>query len=288
MTMNSRLAVLAASLLISCAADVTAMTADDRDTLERTAEAHAHDAPVATPAATTRPSAEVTGKTVVYGSVAGQPVSGYLVRPAVAEGPLPGLIVIHEWWGLNDNVRDEAARLAAEGYVVLAVDLYGGTQATEPREAMKLSQRLTENPAPAENNLHDAYAYLDKVEGAPRIGTIGWCLGGRWSLRTALILPDKVDATVIYYGTVKADEADLARLQMPILGLFGSKDRVVPVATVMAFEASMKRQGKDLDLHLYEGAEHAFANPSGTAYEAKAAEDAWRLTTAFLREHLTR
>lgn len=288
MTMNSRLAALAASLLISCAADVTAMTADDRDTLVRTAEAHAHDAPVATPAATTRPSAEVTGKTVVYGSVAGQPVSGYLVRPAVAEGPLPGLIVIHEWWGLNDNVRDEAARLAAEGYVVLAVDLYGGTQATEPREAMKLSQRLTENPAPAENNLHDAYAYLDKVEGAPRIGTIGWCLGGRWSLRTALILPDKVDATVIYYGTVKADEADLARLQMPILGLFGSKDRVVPVATVMAFEASMKRQGKDLDLHLYEGAEHAFANPSGTAYEAKAAEDAWRLTTAFLREHLTR
>jgi carboxymethylenebutenolidase len=242
---------------------------------------------VATPAATTQPVAEVTGKTVVYGHVAGQPVSGYLVRPVAAAGPLPGLIVIHEWWGLNDNVRDEAARLAAEGYVVLAVDLYGGTIATEPLEAMKQSQRLTANPAPAENNLHDAYAYLDKVEGAPRIGTIGWCLGGRWSLRTALILPDKVDATVIYYGTVKADEVDLARLQMPVLGLFGSKDRVVPVATVTAFEASMKRLGKNLDLHMYEGADHAFANPSGTAYEAEAAEDAWRRTTAFLRQHLT-
>jgi len=286
--MNSRLVALSASLSVFCAADMMAMSADDREILARTAEAHAHDAPVATPAATTPPVAEVGGSTVVYGNVGGQPVSGYLVRPAVARGPLPGLIVIHEWWGLNDNVRDEAARLAAEGYVVLAVDLFGGTQATEPREAMKLSQQLTANPAPAEDNLHDAYAYLDKVEGAPRIGTIGWCLGGRWSLRTALILPDKVDATVIYYGTVKADEADLARLQMPVLGLFGSKDRVVPVATVTAFEASMKRLGKNPDIRMYEGADHGFANPSGTAYEAEAAEDAWRLTTAFLREHLAR
>jgi len=196
--------------------------------------------------------------------------------------------VIHEWWGLNDNVRGEAARLAAEGYVVLAVDLYGGALATEPREAMQLSQRLTANPAPAETNLHAAYAYLDKIEGAPRIGTIGWCLGGRWSLRTALILPDKVDATVIYYGTVKAEEADLARLQMPVLGLFGAKDRVVPAATVRAFEASMRRLGKDVDIHIYEGADHAFASPSGMAYEARAAEDAWRLTIAFLQEHLAR
>jgi len=286
--MNSRLAALLASLLICCASGATAMTADDRETLARTAEAHAADSPVATPAATTRPSADVSGKTVVYGSVAGQPVSGYLVRPSAADGPLPGLIVIHEWWGLNDNVRDEAARLAAEGYVVLAVDLYGGKVATEPREAMKLSQWLTTNSALAEANLHDAYAYLDKVEGAPRIGTIGWCLGGRWSLRAALILPDKIDATVIYYGTVKVDEADVARLRMPILGLFGSKDRVVPVATVRAFEASMKRQGKNLDLHIYDGADHAFANPSGTAYQPDAAEDAWRRTTAFLRENLIR
>jgi carboxymethylenebutenolidase len=284
--MNAKPVAVLLSLLISCAA--AAMTADDRDALARTAEAHAGDSPLATPAATTPPVVDVTGKTVVYGTVAGQPVSGYLVRPSAATSPLPGLIVIHEWWGLNDNVRDEAARLAAEGYVVLAVDLYGGKVATEPREAMKLSQWLTTNAAMAEDNLHDAYAYLDKIEEAPRIGTIGWCLGGRWSLRAALILPDRIDATVIYYGTVKVDDADLARLQMPILGLFGSKDRVVPVATVKAFEAAMKRQGKTLDLHIYEGADHAFANPSGTAYEPDAAEDAWRLTTAFLRENLLR
>jgi carboxymethylenebutenolidase len=276
-------------LLAGCATPPEAsLSASDRETLDRTAEAHAHDAPVATPAATTPPVAQVTGRTVAYGTVGGVPVEGYLVRPKKARGRLPGLIVIHEWWGLNDNVRDEAARLAAEGYVVLAVDLYGGKTATQPPEAMKLSQQLTASPGPAEENLRAAYAWLDTVEKAPRIGTIGWCLGGRWSLRTALLLPDQVDATVIYYGTVKADEADLARLQMPILGLFASKDRVVPAPTVTAFEATMQRLGKDVDIHMYEGADHAFANPSGTAYQPAAAEDAWRLTTAFLKEHLAR
>ena len=264
------------------------ISASDRDMLDRTAEAHAHDTPVATPAATTPPVADVTGETVSYGTVGGVPVEGYLVRPKQARGRLPGLIVIHEWWGLNDNVRAEAARLAAEGYVVLAVDLYGGKLATEPPAAMKLSQELTANPGPAEENLRAAYKYLDEVEKVPRIGTIGWCLGGRWSLRAAVILPDQIDATVIYYGTVKATDPELAKLRMPILGLFGSKDRVVPIATVVAFEANLKRLGKNADIHIYEGAEHAFANPSGTAYDPQAAEDAWRLTTAFLKEYLYR
>ena len=264
------------------------ISASDRDMLDRTAEAHAHDTPVATPAATTPPVADVTGETVSYGTVGGVLVDGYLVRPKQARGRLPGLIVIHEWWGLNDNVRAEAARLAAEGYVVLAVDLYGGKLATEPPAAMKLSQELTANPGPAEENLRAAYKYLDEVEKVPRIGTIGWCLGGRWSLRAAVILPDQIDATVIYYGTVKATDPELAKLRMPILGLFGSKDRVVPVATVVAFEANLKRLGKNADIHIYEGAEHAFANPSGTAYDPQAAEDAWRLTTAFLKEYLYR
>ncbi|MEO8224213.1 MAG: dienelactone hydrolase family protein, partial [Gammaproteobacteria bacterium] len=137
----------------------------DREALDRTAEAHAHDMPVATPAATIRPVADVIGKTITYGKVAGVPVSGYLVRPRKARGPLPGLIVIHEWWGLNDNVREEAGRLAAEGYVVLAVDLYGGKLATRPPEAIKLMQGLTANPGPAEDNLRAAYTYLDPYMG---------------------------------------------------------------------------------------------------------------------------
>ncbi len=274
-------------LLAGCSTQPDApLSASDRETLDRTAEAHAHDVPVATPAATTPPVADVTGKTVSYGTVGGVPLEGYLVRPKKARGRLPGLIVIHEWWGLNDNVRAEAGRLAAEGYVVLAVDLYGGKLATQPPAAMKLSQELTANPGPAEENLRAAYKYLDKVEKAPRIGTIGWCLGGRWSLRAALLFPDQVDATVIYYGSVKATDAELATLKMPILGLFGSKDRVVPVATVTAFESALQRLGKKADIRIFEGADHAFANPSGTAYDPPAAEEAWGLTTAFLKENL--
>jgi carboxymethylenebutenolidase len=268
---------------IACAApDAAQMAADDA----RMAAGHAHDSPVATPAATTLPVRETTLEKVAYAEVGGEKVLGYLSRPKDVSGPLPGVIVIHEWWGLNDNVRDEARRLAAEGYVTLAVDLYGGRTATEVKAAMQLSQELTRNPGPAEDNLRQAYRYLADTAAAPRIGTLGWCLGGRWSLRTALLLPREVDATVIFYGSVNVPEAELATLQMPVLGLFGSKDPVIPLPTVRNFEETMRRLGKDADVHVYEGAGHAFANPSGTTYQADAAEDSWRRTTAFLRNRL--
>jgi carboxymethylenebutenolidase len=255
----------------------------------RMAAGHAHDSPVATPAATTPAARAVTEERVAYGRVAGQPVFGYLARPSAAQDrPRPGLIVIHEWWGLNDNVRAEARRLAAEGYVTLAVDLYSGQTATEPPAAAKLAGELSRNPAPAEENLRQAYAYLEQTVGAPKIGTIGWCLGGRWSLRAALAMPEQVDAAVIYYGSVTATEAELARLTMPILGLFASNDRVVPLPTVKAFQDSMARLGKKAEVHIYDGADHAFANPSGTAYQAAAAEDAWRRTLTFLDQNLAR
>jgi carboxymethylenebutenolidase len=285
---------LASGLLISLAATAAcaqqpAVSADDRATLARTAEAHAHDTPVATPAATTAPRVPVTGTEVVYATIGGKPVTGYLARPKGSEKKkLPALIVIHEWWGLNENVRDEAERLAGEGYVALAVDLYQGVTADAPPAAMKLSRGLTENPGPAEDNLKQAYAYLTKELKAPRVGTIGWCLGGRWSFRTAQLFPDGVDATVIYYGSVKAEDEAVAGLGMPILGLFGSKDRVVPLPMVQAFEAQAKRLGRDVTIKVYEGADHAFANPSGTAYDAPAAEDAWARTTAFLDANLKR
>ncbi len=253
----------------------------------RMAAAHAHDAPVASPAATTEPVQPVSGETVVYATVDGKAVSGWLAKPRGAKKGLPALIVIHEWWGLNDNVREEAERLAAEGYVALAVDLYGGQAATEVPAAMKLSQALTANPAPAEDNLRQAYAYLTGEQAAPRVGSIGWCLGGRWSLRSALLMPKDIDATVIFYGSVNVPEAALEPLAMPILGLFGSKDPVIPLPTVAAFEANMKKLGKNAEIHIYEGAQHGFANPSsGAAYEPVAAEDAWGRATAFLRTHL--
>jgi len=252
-----------------------------------TADAHRHDKPVATPAATTPPRTDVVGEAVDYGSIDGAALTGYIARPADAGADTPALIVIHEWWGLNDNIRQTAERLAGEGYVALAVDLYGGESASVPKDAMKLMQRLTNDTDRADENLRQAHAYLADTVGAPRVGSIGWCLGGRWSLRTAILLPDALDAAVIYYGTVVTDEESLAPLQMPVLGNFAENDPIIPLDTVAAFEQTMTRLGKDVDVKVYSGAKHAFSNPSGLAYNAEAAADAWERTTNFLAAHLS-
>ena len=120
------------------------------------------------------------------------------------------------------------------------------------------------------------------------MGVIGWCFGGGWSFRTALALPDAIDAAVIYYGEPVTDRDRLDALEMPILGLFGGADQGIPVARVREMEAALDALGKDATIVVYDGANHAFANPSGRRYDAEAAEDAWTRTTAFLAEHLTR
>jgi carboxymethylenebutenolidase len=249
---------------------------------------HAHDSPVATGAALTEPTSKVTGETVRYGEVDGTPLYGYLARPAGATGALPGLIVIHEWWGLNDNIRKTAERLAGEGFVALAVDLYGGESAAVPKEAMRLMSALNQGPDRALDNLGQANRYLMEAQSAPRTGSIGWCLGGRWSLQTALLLPTELDAAVIYYGSLVTDEAQLATLEMPILGNFASDDPIIPVETVNAFTATLQSLGKDVDVKIYPNTKHAFSNPSGLAYEPEAAQDAWNRSVGFLRTHLVR
>ena len=256
------------------------------DVVAKTAAAHAHDSPVTTPAASTAPRQAVTGDTVVYGQVGDTLLRGYLARPVGAGPGAPGLIVIHEWWGLNDNIRKTAERLAGEGYVALAVDLYNGQSASIPKEAIKLMNGLMADTDGADENLRQAHRYLAEELGAPRVGSIGWCLGGRWSLRTAVIMPDELDAAVMYYGTVTTDEAELAPLQMPVLGNFAADDPIIPVESVELFAVTMERLGKTVDVKVYAGAKHAFANPSGQAYDAEAAEDAWARSTAFLKTYL--
>jgi len=254
---------------------------------QRTAEAHRHDSPVPTAAATTAPAQRVDSRPVIYMSVDGAPVTGWLSWPAGKSATgMPALIVIHEWWGLNDNIRQAAERLAGEGYMTLAVDLYRGQSAENPKDAMLLMKQLNDQGEAGRENLVAAYEYLANVMQADRIGVIGWCLGGRWSLQAALQLPTQLAATVIYYGGVTDDKKQLATLQMPILGLFAGDDPVVPPETVTAFRAALVELGKDADIHIYPEAKHAFANPSGQAYDPAAAEDAWGRTTRFLAEHL--
>ncbi len=251
---------------------------------------HVGDHPVASAAATAEPATAVTAAPAVYGDVGGQQVTGYLARPEGATGPLPGLLVIHEWWGLNDNIRAMTRRLAGEGYVALAVDLYGGQVADTPDGARGLMSAV--DPDQAIDNLGQARAYLAKQltetqDGkSPRIGVIGWCFGGGWSLRTALAYPEGIDATVIYYGHLTTDKAELAKLDSPVLGLFGAEDGSIPPDQVHAFASALEELGKPVEVKIYDGAGHAFANPSGERYRPEPAQDAWRRTVAFLAKNL--
>jgi carboxymethylenebutenolidase len=273
-----------------------AATAASLSELDQMAAAHQHDHPAATPAATAAPAQPVDGEEVVFGQTQGQPMRGYLARPreqvgkpsggtAVAPVPLPGLIVIHEWWGLNDNIKAMTRRLAGEGYTALAVDLYGGKVADTPDGAKQLMGGVMGNPAAAVAVLRAADDYL-KQQGAPKVGVIGWCFGGAWSLETALEIPQGIDAAVVYYGRPEKDRARLERLRAPLLGFFGADDQSIPPAAVHEMEATLKQLGKDVEVHVYDGAGHAFANPSGTNYRPEAAADAWKRTVAFLKEHL--
>jgi carboxymethylenebutenolidase len=273
-------------LILGFAGIIPGLAADE--TLEqRTAEAHRHDSPVATEAATTAPAQRVDSRPAIYMSVDGQPVTGWLSWPAgKSMTGMPALIVIHEWWGLNDNIRQTAERLAAEGYVTLAVDLYRGQTGENPKDAMRLMNQLNEQGDGGRDNLAAAYDYLVNLLQADRVGVIGWCLGGRWSLEAALRLPKQLAAVVIYYGGVTDDKEQLATLEMPILGLFAGDDPVVPPASVKAFRAALIELEKDAEIHMYPEAKHAFANPSGMAYDRVAAEDAWGRTTRFLATHL--
>lgn len=253
---------------------------------ERIAKEHEGDAPVASGAAAAEPAIPVTAETVTYATVDGREVRGYFARPEHSAGPLPGLIVIHEWWGLNDNVRKMTERLAGEGYAAMAVDLYEGEVAEDPDRARQLAVASKDRVPEIQQNLSQARDYLAREVGAPKIGTIGWCFGGGWSLVTAELLGDRIHATVIYYGRLTSDPQRLVRVEAPILGIFGSEDRGIPVSSVREFEAALNALDHPVEIRVYEGADHAFANPSGTRYNAEAAADAWEKTRAFLQKHL--
>ena len=258
----------------------------DEAFVESTAAEHAADTPEPSPVAEAEPQAPVVSRVLAYGEADDRNLMGYLAMPADAAEPLPGLIVIHEWWGLNDNIRAAAERLAGEGYITLAVDLYDGQVAATPAEAQVLMGELMANQEAGLNNLRQAHDYLKQYALSPSVAAIGWCLGGGWTLQGALALGEELDAAVIYYGRVVTDEAALGALRAPLLGLFAGQDRAIKVADVEDFRSTLEQLGKDATIHVYPGADHAFANPSGGNYNAIAAEDAWDRTIEFLRTHL--
>lgn len=228
----------------------------------------------------------VVAETLAYAEVGEQLVYGYFAFPADMVDSLPGLIVIHERWGLDVSVRAQAERIAAQGYVVLAIDLYGGRTATDIAGARPLMVEVVENPELADENIRQAYEFLADSGEAPRIGALGWSFGGDWALNAALLFPDDLDAAVIYYGQVTENKERLEPLNVPILGLFGDKDRGVTADTVNGFEAALEDLGKDFEIERYPDVGHAFADPDASTYDAEAAEQAWSLAIEFLNRHL--
>jgi len=248
---------------------------------------HADDSSTPSPAVESAPRREVVAdRHLPYAEIGDELVYGYFVAPADMFEPLPGIIMIHEWWGLNDNVRAMADRLAGEGYMVLAVDLYGGKTADTPGAARELMLAVVEDAEAGRANLRSAYEFLTDVAGAPRVASLGWCFGGGWSLNAAELFPDDLDASVIYYGQVTSDQDRLAPVNVPILGLFGAEDTGIPVESVESFGQVLEDLGKTHEIHIYPGVGHAFANPTGNNYDAAAAEDAWSRTIEFLSAHL--
>lgn len=257
--------------------------------LEAMSREHADDTPAPSEAASIAPErAVVADAKMAYADVENELSYGHFVFPEDMIEPLPAIIVIHEWWGLNDGVRAMADRLAGLGYVVLAVDLFRGRTAATPAEARQLMMEVVERPDRASDNIRQAYRFLEDVAGAPRIASLGWCFGGGWSLNTALLFPNELDAAIIYYGQVTDDERKLESLNMPILGIFAEKDTAVPVASARRFRTALNKLEKVNEVEIYPNVEHAFANPSGSTYSSEAANDAWERTVAFLDRHLAR
>jgi carboxymethylenebutenolidase len=219
---------------------------------------------------------------------------GYLVYPVSSNDTvgkkLPAVVMIHEWWGVNENIKNMANLLAKQGFVVLAADLYKGEVANNPERAMELVQIARNNQNNSINNLQSAVKYLSLLPNvdSSKIASLGWCFGGGQSLQLALNSQEHpLAATILYYGTpLVTDKALLSQIKWPVLGIFGDKDQAIPVKEINQFGTSLNQSGITNNIHIYKGLGHAFANPSGDNYAPKETEDAWQKTLSFLKKYV--
>jgi carboxymethylenebutenolidase len=230
------------------------------------------------------------GKSVLYYDN----ISGYLATPqnniSTSDKSLPAVVLIHEWWGLNDNIKEMADQLANEGYMVLAVDLFNGTVAANPEAAGQLAGAVRDNPSNAISNLQSAVRYLASLENvnSSRIASLGWCFGGGQSLQLALNIEPgfPLAATGLYYGNLVTDQEELSKIKWPVLGIFGNQDQSIPVDQVRQFEESLNATSVPNEIYVYDGVGHAFTNPSNDNYAPQETADAWAKTLAFLKKNV--
>lgn len=210
---------------------------------------------------------------------------GFLAKPK-QEGKYPAVIMIHEYWGLNENIKQMAKLLAQEGYIVLAVDLYDGKVGATSDEARKLVGEARANQEKLTDNMKEAVKYVKTLpDFNGKLASIGWCFGGGQSLQLALS-GEELQATIIYYGNLVEDKEQLAKIQWPVLGIFGELDTGIPVESVNKFETTLNELNITNEIHIYPEVGHAFANPSGERYAPEATKDAWQKTKEFLKNNL--
>jgi len=212
----------------------------------------------------------------------GGTASGYLSTPAAGRGP--GVLVIQEWWGLVRQIKSVCDRLAAEGFTALAPDMYHGKSADEPDAAGKLFMAL--NIAQAEKDLRGAAKALAGYSSTAKLGAVGFCMGGQLALFAATLNPS-IGATANFYGIHPNVKPDYAKLAGPVLGLYAEKDSFVTPQVAREVDKAIKAAGKPSEIHIYPGVDHAFFNEERPdVYNKAAADDAWRRTLTFFRQHL--
>lgn len=210
---------------------------------------------------------------------------GRMVKAALAtpQGQAKGsILLVHEWWGLNDQIKSVASEFANQGYAALAVDLYRGHVADTRADARALMKAVDSMAATETLQIWVKWLREDARAGA-KVATIGWCFGGGWSLNASLASP--VDATVVYYGRVNKTADELATLRGPVLGHYATQDQWINKEMVSGFESAMDAAGKTYTSHWYD-AQHAFANPTSARYDEEDAALAWRRTLDFMKQQL--
>ena len=228
----------------------------------------------------------LAGESVAY--FKGDPEAmGYLATPA-GDGPHPAVILIHEWNGLVDRVKETADSFAAEGYVALAADMYSGRLGSNPQENMKLVQETMGKPEALIANLNAAVEFLNtRSDTTGKVATIGWCYGGGVALSFALG-GEHHDGTAIFYGRLLGDPEQMAKIDHPVYGTFVQNDRGIPVESVNDFVATLRKAGIENDVHIYDEVNHGFwLHVDGNAEtNTPAAKDAWKRLKAYLANTL--
>lgn len=275
--------VQAAALLTGVAVTGTMIAADADAALSAALTATVTPAMSVTPTNTLLP---IKTEMVTF-EANGVTAPGYLARPA-ADGKYPGVVVIQEWWGLDDHIKSVVDRMAQQGFVAVSPDLYRGEVASEPDEARKLAMALIMDQALAD--IQGAANYLTSLESVDpkKVGVMGFCMGGRLSMLMSWKGEANIGAVVIFYGGgISPTDDDLKAVKVPVLGLYGDRDGGIPVANVRKWEAKLKEFGKINEMVVYENAQHSFFNDTRASYNEAAAADAFGRLLEWFRQYLT-